>query len=116
MNVTIATIFLTNQTIEALKSLYYKYMPHWDKGRRTLFNIFTPVYGSTHSIPVLASTGWRIPSSGDCRLYRAVCSTDTLEVFSSLLLSARFGSADIFLDVFGKVSLDSFVNDEHVRT
>jgi hypothetical protein len=81
MNVTVATIFLTNQTVEALKSLYDKYMPHWDKGRRTLFNIFTPVYGSTHSIPVLASTGWRIPSSGDCRLYRAVCGTDTLEVF-----------------------------------
>ncbi|KAJ4027617.1 hypothetical protein NW753_014483 [Fusarium oxysporum] len=115
MNVTVATVFLTNQTVEALKSLYGKHMPHWDKGRRTLSIISTPVHGSAHSVPVLASTGWRIPSSGDCRLYRAVCSTDALEEFCSLLLSARFGSADIFLDVFGKVSLDSFVNDEHVR-
>ncbi|KAF4946131.1 hypothetical protein FGADI_11409 [Fusarium gaditjirri] len=116
INVTIATIFLTNQSAEAQKSLYDKHMPHWDEGQRTLFNISTPVHGSAHPIPVLASTGWRIPSSGDCRLYTTVCSTDALEEFCSLLLSARFGSADVFLDVFGKVSLDSFVNDAHVRT
>ncbi|KAK2685775.1 hypothetical protein QWA68_015369 [Fusarium oxysporum] len=114
MNVTIATIFLTNQTVEAPKSLYDEHMLHWDKGHLTLFDISTPVHGSAHPIPFLASTGWRIPSSGDCRLYTAVCSTAALEELCSLLLSARFGSADVFLDVFGKVSLDSFVNYEHI--
>ncbi|KAF4332936.1 hypothetical protein FBEOM_13254 [Fusarium beomiforme] len=116
MDVTLATIFLTNRASEAQKSLYDQQMPHWDVGQRTLFDMSTRVHGSTHPIPVMVSTGWRVPSSGECRLYTTVCSTDALEEFCSLLLSARFGSADIFLDVFGKVNLDSFVNDKHVIT
>lgn len=115
-NVTVATIFLTDRTAAAQKSLYDKHAAGWDEGQRTLFDMATRVQGSAHPIPVMASMGWSIPSSGECGLYTTVCSTDALEEFCSLLLSARFGSADAFLDILGKVDIDSYVNSEHVRT
>lgn len=115
-NVTVATIFLTDSIAAAQKSLYNEHVADWDKGQRTLFDMATRVHGSAHPIPVMASMGWSIPPSGECGLYTTVCSTDALEEFCSLLLSARFGSADVFFDILGKVDLDSYVNSEHVRT
>ncbi|KAJ4265314.1 hypothetical protein NW762_004599 [Fusarium torreyae] len=115
-NITIATVFLTDSTSAAEKSLYDEHEAGWDKGRRTLFDMATRVHGSAHPIPVMASMGWSIPSSGECGLYTTVCSTDALEEFCSLLLSARFGTADAFLDILGKLDLDSYVNDKHIQT
>jgi hypothetical protein len=114
-SVTVATVFLTNSTAAAWKCLYDKPMGDWDEEQRTLFDMATRVHGTAHPIPVLASMGWKIPSSGECGLYTTVCSADTLEEFCSLLLSARFGSADVLLDVLEKLDLDSYVNDKHVR-
>jgi hypothetical protein len=74
------------------------------------------VTGATHPIPVLTSMGWEVPSSGECALYATVCSGAALDEFCSLLLFARFGSADALLDVIGRVRLDAYVNDEHVYT
>ncbi len=71
---------------------------------------------NTHPIPVLASMGWKIPSSGKCTLFAIVSSATALDEFCSLLLSARFGSADALLDIIGRVNFDSVVNDVHVRT
>jgi hypothetical protein len=114
-NIIVATVFLTNNTAAARKCLHDEPMGDWDEGQRTLFDMATRVHGTTHPIPVLASMGWKIPSSGECGLYTTVCSTDALEEFCSLLLSARFGSADVLFDVLGKLDLDSYMNDEHVR-
>jgi hypothetical protein len=69
-----------------------------------------------HPIPVLASMGWEVPSSGECALYAEVCTSEALEEFCSLLLSARFGSVDALLDILGRVHLDAHIDDEHVRT
>jgi len=112
--VDVATIFLTNQSHYAQKRLYDTPAQNWDSGQRTLFNMASRVSGAAHPIPVLTSLGWVVPSSGECGLYAAVCSTDALEEFCIMLLSARFGSADALLDILGKVNTDSFVNDEHV--
>lgn len=112
--VDIATVFLTNQSHHAQKRLYDKSAQNWDYGQRALFEMATRVSGAAHPIPVLASLGWAVPSSGECGLYAAVCSTDALEEFCTMLLSARFGSADVLLDILGKVNADSFINDKHV--
>lgn len=60
--------------------------------------------------------GWEVPSSGEAALYATVCSAAALDEFCTLLLSARFGSADVLLDIVGRVNLDSYINDEHIRT
>lgn len=112
--VDIATIFLTNESRHAQKRLYDKSAQSWDYGRRALFEMATRVSGAAHPIPVLASMGWAVPSSGECGLYAAVCSTDALEEFCTMLLSSRFGSADVLLDILGKVNADSFINEKHV--
>ncbi len=114
--VVVATIFLTNRTDQVRKELYDKPPTSgWSEGQRALFNITTRVSGAAHPIPVLTSIGWKIPSSGECGLYTAVCSTDALEEFCSALMSARFGSADVLFDMLERLNHDSYVNDEYVR-
>ncbi|KAK3386422.1 hypothetical protein B0H63DRAFT_558144 [Podospora didyma] len=92
----VATIFLTNKSSEAQKELYDRPKDSWDGGQRALFEM------TTH------------PSSGECALYAAVCSSDALEEFCSVLLSARFGSADVMLDILERCDHDRFINDKHV--
>jgi hypothetical protein len=50
------------------------------------------------------------------RAHRTVCSAAALDEFFSLLLSARFGSADALLDILARVRLDVYIDYEHVRT
>ncbi|KAH8687362.1 hypothetical protein BGZ60DRAFT_501544 [Tricladium varicosporioides] len=115
-NVTIASIFLTNNDI-ASRRLYDKPSRNcFNEGQIKLFSMASTVSVLKHPIPVLASIGWRVPSSGECALYTSVCSSNALEEFCSFLLSARFGSADALFDIIGRVQLDGYINDEHVRT
>lgn len=115
--VTIAGVFLTNDNTISRRRLHDQ--PPRDSfnlGQRKLFSMASKVAVAKHPIPVLASMGWEVPSSGECALYTTVCSSDTLEEFCSLLLSARFGSADALLDILGRVRLDAYIDDEHMRT
>ncbi|KAH0829407.1 hypothetical protein FOPE_10342 [Fonsecaea pedrosoi] len=113
--VNIAAVYLTSDEKTPARRLYYRPDNDWDEGQHTLFEMASPVAGCKHPIPVLASLGWEIPSAGECRLYTAVCSTTALDEFCSMLLSVRFSSAETLLDILGRVQLDSFVDDEHVR-
>lgn len=81
-----------------------------------LFEIASKISCHTHPVPVLASMGWKIPSSGEAALYATVCSAAALDEFFTLLLSARFGSADALLDIVGRVHLDDYINDKHMET
>lgn len=114
--VAMATVYLTSDRASPDRRLYYKAAENWNGGQHVLFNMATKVDCANHPIPVLASMGWEVPSSGESGLYATVSSAAALEEFCSLLLSARFGSADALLDIIGRVRLDTFINDSHVRT
>lgn len=115
--VTIAAVFLTANASIPLRQLYDESHAHsLSSGQITLLNIATRISVTQHPLPVLASMGWRVPSSGECGLYTSVCSSDALEEFCSILLSARFGSADALLDILGRVDLDAYINDRHIQT
>ena len=115
-NVTVVAVYLTSDRALPRRRLYDRAARGWNAGQRTLFDMAAKVAGATHPIPVLASMGWEVPSSGECALYATVCSAAALDEFCSLLLSARFGSADVLLDVIGRVQLDAYVDDKYVRT
>ena len=115
-NVTVATVYLTDDESALCRRVYDRALQGWNNGQRTLFNMTSRVAGAAHPIPVLASMNWEVPSSGECALYATVCSAVVLEEFCSLLLSARFGSADTLLDVLGRVRLDEYIDEEYVRT
>ncbi|KAL5328286.1 hypothetical protein ACEPPN_001784 [Leptodophora sp. 'Broadleaf-Isolate-01'] len=108
--VTIATVYITNDNTILRRQLHDKPASGWDDGQRMLFNISTKVDGAGHPIPVLTSMGWEIPSSGECALYVAVCTADSLEEFCSVLLSARFDSADTLMSIVGRIYQDSDIN------
>lgn len=114
--VTIATLYLTDDSNIPRRSLLDQRVGGWGNGQYTLFAMASRIAVVTHPIPVLASIGWDVPSSGECALYTTVCSATALKEFCSLLLSARFGSTDALLDVMGRIDLDSYVNNEHVAT
>jgi hypothetical protein len=114
--VVIATVYLTSDQDVPRRCLHDRAVEDWNDGQLKLFKMADRVASLTHPIPVLASLGWEIPSSGECALYATVCSAAALNEFCSMLLSARFGSADALLDVVGRVRLDSYINDRHVRT
>lgn len=113
--VKIATTFLTSSLTAHHRRIYDRADLAWNAGQTTLFEMASTVPVSTHPIPVLTTLGWAIPSSGECSIYATVSSTLALEEFCSALLSARFGSADVLLDLVGRVRIDSYVNDEYVR-
>ena len=115
--VTIASIFLTDNNTLPRRLLTTKRPEGWPQGgQRTLFEMASKVSVVRHPIPILASMGWEVPSSGECGLYVTVHSADALEEFCSILLSARFGSADALLDLVGRVELDAYIDDTQMRT
>ncbi|KAF5656985.1 hypothetical protein FCIRC_13419 [Fusarium circinatum] len=112
--VSIATINLTDDRSSTRRALHYEVNPFWYEGTQTLFNISTLIHALTHPIPVLAAVGWTIPSAGEVALFCTVCTVMVLEEFCSLLLSARFGSADALLDIVGQIRHDDYINNEHL--
>jgi hypothetical protein len=114
--VKIATVYLTENKAIPERRLYYQKAETFDEGQLALFELASRVSCVMRPIPVLTSSGWQIPSSGECALYVSVCSTTVLDEFCSMLLSARFGSTNELLDIIGRDRQDKFVNDEHVRT
>jgi hypothetical protein len=114
-NISIATVSLTEKKPSAQRTLHCEANPSWDQGTRTLFTLASRVSASKHPIPVLASVGWKIPSAGEIALFSSVCSATVLDEFCSLLLSARFGSADALLDIVGRVHFDDYINQAHLQ-
>lgn len=87
-NVTIAAAYLTGDRAVPHRRLYDRAPQGWNTGQRTLFDMAARVAGATHPIPVLASMGWEVPSSGECAL----------------------------LDVIGRVRVDVYIDNKHART
>ncbi|KAF9772475.1 hypothetical protein IL306_009820 [Fusarium sp. DS 682] len=111
-NISIATVKLTKKKSTSQRALYYDINEDWTQGTKTL-RISTRVSGLKHPIPVLASTGWEIPSAGEVALFSIVHTATVLNEFCSLLLSARFGSADSLLDILGRINVDAYIDREH---
>lgn len=111
----IATVNLTDDRDSPQRVLYYEADNHWNQGTRALFTLATRVPASRHPIPVLASVGWQVPSAGEIALFSSVCSATALDEFCSLLLSARFRSADALLDIIGRVHFDDYINNAHLN-
>jgi len=113
--ISVAAVYLTSHRLATQRALYYQKDESWPNGPQTLFQMSDRVSALTHPIPVLASVGWSIPSDGEVALFSMLCSTAALDEFCSLLLSARFGSADALLDIVGRIHFDDYVNDEHAN-
>ncbi|KAH7336028.1 hypothetical protein BKA65DRAFT_458517 [Rhexocercosporidium sp. MPI-PUGE-AT-0058] len=114
--VILAAVYLTSDPAMPRRRLYDRPAEDWNAGQRTLFSMAARVDCAEHPIPVLASIGWEVPSSAECGLYTIACSSAVLDEFCSILLSARFGSADALLDVVGRVQLDAYISQKHVRS
>ncbi|KAJ6440044.1 HMG box-containing protein [Purpureocillium lavendulum] len=95
------------------RRLYDDAEESWGEGQRVLFDLASRVSSVEHPIPVLNSMGWVVPPSGQVALFAVVCSAAVLEEFCELLLTARFGSADVLLDIAGRVRLDRYIETEH---
>lgn len=115
-DITIAGVYLTANKDIPHRRLYDSSDTSVYVGQQILFEMASKVTVTQHPIPVLAAMGWEIPSSGECALYTTVCTSDALEEFYSMLLTARFSSADALLDMVGKVNLDAYVDDAQVKT
>lgn len=114
--VTLAVIHLMSNPAIPRRRLYAREATGWDIGQRTLFGMASKVAGDVHPVPVLGSMGWKIPSCGEFALYASLCSATALDEFCSLLLSARFGSANAVLDFVGRTNLDAYISDAHILT
>jgi hypothetical protein len=115
LGVTMATIYMTNNENIAGRRLYDQAAENWTERQSALFAMASKVSSVILPIPVLASSGWDIPVSGECALYAAVSCTTVLTDFCSMLQSGHFVSTNIILDSIGRVAMDAFVNDQHVR-
>ena len=113
MTVSLAAVYLTSDRETPRRRLYGRKAKGWDIGQGNLFSMASTVPVDKHPIPVLTSMGWEIPSSGECALYTIVSSAALLDEFCSMLLSARFGSADVLLDIVGRLDMDKIIIIHH---
>lgn len=114
--VIIATVYLTAHQSTDNRRIYDQPGKDWNEGQHMLFSLASKVSIHSHPIPVLATIGWKIPSSGVGALYATVCSAAALDEFCFMLVSARFGTMDRLLGIIGNAHLDKYINDRHVRT
>jgi hypothetical protein len=71
-NVTLATVYLTDDRRTSLRRLNDRAVDTWNEGQRKLFDMASTMSSNTHPIRALISMGWGIPSSGECVLHASL--------------------------------------------
>jgi hypothetical protein len=115
--VDVVTLFLTAEPIPNTRTLYDA-PGAWTEGERVLFAMSSVFKCTEAPVSTLRAAGWRVPPSGECRLFARVNSAEALDEFCRLLMSNQFGYTDTLLSVVGRVSLALYITGDSgpVRT
>ncbi len=116
--VDVVTLYLTAQPIPNTRALYYDVPCDWTMGERVLFEMSSLFKCTEAPVSTLQAAGWRVPPTGECRLFARVDSVEALDEFCRLLMSNQFGYTDTLLSVVGSASLALYItsNTGPVRT
>ena len=102
---------LTSEHISNPRRLYYNPEPQWTESQRAMFELSSTVENTRSAMSVLTSQNWTPANEGRSRLFVQVNRPSVLSEFSSLV--RRFAeSNDALFNIFGRVSLDKYINSQ----
>jgi len=112
-NVIVATCYFTSESIPNSKCLFDKEDTSWNEGVRTLFHMSSTMPNTSAPITHLVDYGWKLPESGECRLFVQANSLDVVEEFCKVAVSQLTHSTDALVHMLGRVSLNTYINQKN---
>ncbi|CAF0925126.1 unnamed protein product [Adineta steineri] len=100
---------LTSENIPHPKALYYEPDPQWTEAQRAMFELSSTVENTHSAMSVLLEQNWKLAAAGKSRLFVQVNHPTMLDEFSNLVRRIT-ESNDALLNIFGRVSLDMYIN------
>ena len=111
-NVIVVTCYFTSEPIPNPKCLVDKENASWDKGARTLYHMSSTMVNTRAPITHLVDYGWKLPSSGESRLFVQANSLDVVEEFCKVAVSQLTHGTDALVHMLGRISLATYINQE----
>jgi hypothetical protein len=108
-NIQVFVCLISSDKIPHPRRLYYEPDPNWTKEQLDMFKLSSPVENTHSAMSVLLEHGWELPASGQSRLFLQANHPDVIDEFSSLVRHVT-ESNDALLNIFGRVSLDKYIN------
>ncbi len=114
-NVIIVTCYLTDAHIPDPRCLMDKVSPDWPKsdGRQTLFDISSTVRNVDPPVSFLVDFGWKLPTSGESRLFVQANSLDVVDELCKIVVAELTNPCDVLVDLLRKVPLGLYINQEN---
>ena len=112
-NVIVVTCYFTSHPIPNPKYLVDKEDASWDKGARILYRMSSTMVNTNAPITHLVDYGWKLPLSGECRLFVQVNSLDVVEEFCKVAVSQLTHGTDSLVHMLGRVSLATYINQKN---
>ena len=115
LGVTIVTCFLTSGHIENPRCLLYEADPSWNDGRRVLFEMSSTMKNTHTPISYLVDAKWRLPPSGESRLFVQANSLDVVNEFCKIVVSQMKKRCDALVDIIETVDLKTYINQTNTK-
>ena len=109
-DVTIATCYFTSESIPNPKHLVDKEDLLWHKGERALYRMSSTMPNTKAPITHLIDYGWKLPLSGECRLFLQANSLDVVEEFCKVAVSQFTHGTDALVHMLGRLSRAEYIN------
>ena len=112
-NVIVVTCCFTSRPVSNAKCLVDKEDPSWDEGARILYRVSSTMANTRAPITHLVDYGWKLPSSGECRLFVRANSLDVVEEFCKVAVSQLTHGTDALVHMLGRILLATYINQKN---
>ena len=112
-NVTIVTCYLTSDSIPEPEGLVDTEDPSWCKCARDLYHMSSAMPNTSIPITYLIDYGWKLPLSGESRLFVQANSLDVADKLCKVAVSQLMPNTDPLIDLLGKVSLATYIKQSN---
>ena len=111
--VTIVTCYFTSERVPNPKHLVDEVDPSWSKGPCALYCMSSTMANTKAPITHLVDYGWKLPLSGESRLFVQANSLDVVEEFCKVAVSHLTHGTDALVHMLGRVSLATYINEKN---
>lgn len=107
IDVTIFSCLITSGNILTPKRLFDKPEKQWGSSHLSMFNCSSVVSNSKSAMSVLINKGWKLPESGESKLFAQVNHPDAIKEFCSIL--DHLSDIDAIAELIGEIILISIL-------
>ncbi|CAF3248791.1 unnamed protein product, partial [Rotaria sp. Silwood2] len=108
-DVIVFACLLTSKNISQPRRLYDAPDPNWSKAQHDMFAMSSIVSNTCPAMAILLKKHWKLPDSGQSRLFLHANHPQVIHEFSSIVREMA-ESNDALLDMLGYVSIDMYIN------